>query len=176
MSIPNLNNYCDNDNKFSYYILIRLIGWGWRASLVVFLESATFLGNFIVILLTLLCIFTLIRKCRPQRAQKAGQRPWFLVGTNQTEWKSIVWVNEVATWLSLPSKNLSINRIYVYDKGRVVFPQHILLLFLPQTALLILNLINSYKFCHEKGRVVLKRQFNSHFSNKKTAIFIFICL
>lgn len=85
MSIPNLNNYCDNDNKFSYYILIRLIGWGWRASLVVFLESATFLGNFNVTLLTLLCIFTFIRKCRPQRAQKAGQRPWFLVGTNQTE-------------------------------------------------------------------------------------------
>lgn len=118
---------------------------------------------------------TLIRKCRPQRAQKAGQRPWFLVGTNQTEWKSIVWVNEVATWLSLPSNILSINRIYVYDKGRVVFPQHILL-FLPQTTLLILNLINSYNFCHEKGRVVLKRQFYSHFSNKKTAIFIFICL
>lgn len=106
---------------------------------------------------------------------KAGQRPWFLVGTNQTEWKSIVWVNEVATWLSLPSETLSINSIYVYDKGRVVFPQHILL-FLPQTALLIFNLINSYKFCHEKGRVFLKRQFYSHFSNKKTAIFIFICL
>lgn len=97
---------------------------------VIFPESSTFWGNSRVIYGFTLCIFMLIRKLRPQRVQKAGLRPWFLVGTNQTEWKSIVWgVNEVTTWLSLPSKPLSINNIYVYREGGVVFPHLILFFF-----------------------------------------------
>lgn len=100
-----------------------------------------------------------------------------VLGRNQPDWVKINCLSKRSSHVTKPAKLiLSINRIYVYDKGRVVFPQHILLLFLPQTALLILNMINSYKFWHEKGRVVLKRQFYSHFSNKKTAIFIFIYL
>lgn len=52
---------------------------------VIFPESSTFWGNSRVIYGFTLCIFMLIRKLRPQRVQKAGLRPWFLVGTNQTE-------------------------------------------------------------------------------------------